>query len=125
MDELKEYTSGLADIDFAIENDRKSLDFAAIQDVPPQKTLFLHVTGQVLVSNPGVVVELDYAEPQGINPSILLLKLYLIQRPGIWPQVLSWKTASYRSGIIQYNQYSQVQIDANGTSILVDVVDRV
>lgn len=61
---------------------------------PPPPNSF-HVTGEVYVSNPGVEVLLVPMSPQGINPSILLMELVLIQRPGVWPSVMMWKTARY------------------------------
>lgn len=96
--------------------------FVAIQDSPPQKTLFVHVRGEILVSNPGVSVELNYAIPQGINPDILLLRATFIQKPGIWPLMLTWKRAEYTSGMVQDGQYTDVQIDAGFGSHSVPVV---
>ena len=55
----------------------------------------LHVRGEVEVSNPGVEVFLVKAEPQGINPAIILLDLFLFQRPGLWPDLVVNKTAVY------------------------------
>lgn len=103
------------------EGDGRFRAFVAIQDSPPQKTLFLHVSGEILVSNPGVDVELTFAIPQGINPNILLLRATFVQKPGIWPQVLTWKPATYRSGMVQDGQYSDVQIDAGFDSISIPV----
>lgn len=60
---------------------------------PPPDTL--HVRGEVEVSNPGVEVLLLKKQPQGINPAIILLDLFLIQRAGIWPQVVTLKPAVY------------------------------
>ena len=34
-------------------------------------------------------------EPQGINPAILMLDLHLVQKPGMWPQVLAVAHARY------------------------------
>ena len=55
----------------------------------------LHVIGEVEVSNLGVRAILVKKIPQGVNPSYLLLDMHLIQRPGIWPQVISWVPAQY------------------------------
>ncbi len=62
--------------------------------MPPPPNSF-HVTGEVYVPNPGVVPILTPRVPQGISPAILLLDLILIQKPGAWPRVLTWKTARY------------------------------
>jgi hypothetical protein len=59
---------------------------------PPER---LHVWGEVEVSNPGVEVALFKRQPQGINPTIILLDLFLIQRPGIWPDLVMLKPAVY------------------------------
>lgn len=62
--------------------------------MPPRPDEF-HIVGEVQVPNPGVDVELVRREPQGINPAIILLDLILTQRPGIWPQVLTWKRVRF------------------------------
>ncbi|QUL37370.1 hypothetical protein [Erythrobacter sp. JK5] len=98
--------------------------FTAIQDVPPQKTLFLSVDGEILIGNPGIDVELTYAVPQGINPHILILRADLIQKPGFWPQVMTWKPARYRSGMVQDGQYAEVQIMAPFGDHTVKVTER-
>jgi hypothetical protein len=59
---------------------------------PPDE---LHVVGEVYVANPGVDPFLTPRVPQGINPQILLLDLYLCQRPGLWPQIMVWKPVRY------------------------------
>ncbi|MGR2681370.1 MULTISPECIES: hypothetical protein [Chromobacterium] len=55
----------------------------------------LHVAGDVVVANPGVEAVLTMREPQGINPAILMLDLHLVQKPGMWPQVLAVANARY------------------------------
>lgn len=67
---------------------------ATINKMPPPPDV-LHVRGQVEVPNPGVDVSLNRREPQGINPTILLLDLVLVQQPGQWPQVVVKKLATY------------------------------
>lgn len=124
MTDFIEFAAGMAKTSRLPNTMERFRDFVAIQDVPPQKTLFLNVSGKIYVPNPGVDVELNYAEPQGINPTILLLNATLSQRPGIWPQVFVWKNAHYVSGIIQHNQYAQAQIQLNDETHTVDVIDR-
>ncbi len=68
--------------------------YAWLNRMPPPPDDF-HVSGEVLVPNPGVDVLLVPKQPQGINPKYLLMDLYLVQRPGIWPQVQVWKPARY------------------------------
>ena len=38
-------------------------------------------------------------EPQGINPTILMLDLYLCQHGGFWPQVFVWKPVAFERKI--------------------------
>jgi hypothetical protein len=58
-----------------------------------------HVRGEVLVSCPGFEAQLLAKQPQGINPAILLLDLHLVQKPGAWPQVMTWAQAKYDKNI--------------------------
>lgn len=62
--------------------------------MPPKPDDF-HVIGQVEVANYGIIGELVYRSPQGINASILLLNLVLIQRSGIWPPTNKWIDLRY------------------------------
>ncbi len=75
--------------------DIKTKDWYAWNNLMPPGPFTFHVKGLVEVPNPGVVAQLIYKEPQGINPDILLLDLVLIQRPGVWPRVLTWVEARY------------------------------
>lgn len=85
--------------------------------MPPPPNRFF-ITGEVLVPNPGVVPVLCFKVPQGINPSILLLDLWTIQLPGVWPQVLVWKTVRYER-IIGGFPYQRVNVFC-GDEIIVD-----
>ena len=89
---------------------------------PPPDTL--HVRGSVEVPNPGVDVFLFKRIPQGINPTILQLNLVLVQRPGIWPQVQTLKTATYQE-VGRSLSYSTVEVfedDQSLFSIQVEIV---
>lgn len=55
----------------------------------------IHVVGELLVPNPGVDAVLSKAVPQGFNPDILVLNLTFFQKPGFWPQMVSWAQARY------------------------------
>lgn len=68
--------------------------YAWINLMPPPPDDF-HVVGEVYVPNPGVDPFLTPRVPQGTNPTILQLDLYLCQQPGIWPQVFVWKPVRY------------------------------
>jgi hypothetical protein len=76
----------------------------------------LHVVGEVLVGNPGIQGELTIRQPQGINPAILLLDLHLVQRPGMWPQVMTWKQVRFDKVMVPRTpRYTEVQVFAGGT----------
>ncbi|HJU40844.1 MAG TPA: hypothetical protein VJ724_14835, partial [Tahibacter sp.] len=68
--------------------------YAWINKMPPPPDDF-HVVGEVEVPNPGIEALLTVRSPQGINPDILLLDLHLFQKPGVWPQVVTWVQARY------------------------------
>ncbi len=82
--------------------------YAWINFMPPPPEEF-HVVGEVYVPNPGVDPLLTPRRPQGINPSILLMDLYLYQKPGVWPQVLVWKQVRYDK-VVRGKRYTQVQV---------------
>lgn len=79
-------------------------DWYAWNNLMPPKPDDFHVRAEVQVPNPGVDVFLAYKTPQGINPKILLLDLVLVQRPGIWPQLVMWKPAHYDKVNVTYEQ---------------------
>jgi hypothetical protein len=64
----------------------KATDWYAWNNLMPPGPPSIHVVGTIEVPNPGVEPSLTERVPQGINHSILLLNLDLIQMPGIWPQ---------------------------------------
>jgi hypothetical protein len=71
------------------------------------------------VPNPGVEPLLTPKEPQGFNPEILLLDLFLLQKPGFWPEVQVWKPAQYTKILLKM-RYTQVQIFC-GDEIIADM----
>ena len=92
--------------------------YAWLNLMPPPPDDF-HVIGEAYVPNPGVEALLVPRVPQGSNPAILLLDLYLVQLPGVWPQVFVWKTARYD----KYNpgmKYTQVQVFC-GDEVIADI----
>lgn len=82
--------------------------YAWLNRMPPPPDDF-HVIGEIYVPNPGVTPILVPKVPQGINPAILLLDLYLIQQPGAWPSVFVWKQIRYEK-IAPTVRYTQVHI---------------
>jgi len=53
---------------------------------------------------------------QGINPNILLLDLFLYQRPGAWPQVVVRKPVRYDS-VVRGMAYTEVSVLCDGKPI--------
>lgn len=97
--------------------------YAWIDLMPPPPNHF-HVVGDVMVANPGVDVFLTPKVPQGINPTILLLDLILIQRPGFWPQVLTIKQARFDK-VMKDNLYKSVVVFSGDEAIAEMPVDEI
>ena len=98
-------------------------DWFAWNNLMPPGPVSVHVVGEVQVPNPGVFAQLIPHIPPGINPTILLLGLVLVQRPGIWPRVLSWTKVEY-SEITVEKKYSEVHVLCNGEVIeKVEIID--
>lgn len=97
--------------------DTKSRDWYAWMDLMPPAPFDLHVVGEIEVANPGVTPLLVPKSPQGINPRILLLDLYLCQAPGNWPSVVVWKQARYDKVLVGDQRYDQVQVFCGETVI--------
>jgi hypothetical protein len=124
-DSSTEYEAGMATA-ATLKTKSKSKpyrNFYAYEHAISSKLLLVRVAGEVLVGNPGIVAVLRYAEPQGINPAILLLRLDLIQKPGLWPTLMTWARAKYSALLIKKGAYKQVTIvnDDLG-SITIDVI---
>jgi hypothetical protein len=94
----------------------KSRDWYARLDRMPSSPDGFRVVGEVYVPNPGIDPFLTPTQPQGINPMILLLDLYLIQKPGAWPRVVVWKSVRYDK-VKPNAKYTQVQVLCGGTII--------
>lgn len=99
-------------------------DWRAWVNLMPPKPDDLHVVGEVLVPNPGVEPLLTPRIPQGINPAILMLDLLLLQRGGIWPQVLVWRTARYDK-IVEGVPYEQVQVMCGSDTLATVAVETI
>ena len=89
--------------------DIKTRDWYSWNNLMPPPPDDFHVVGEVYVPNPGVDVLLTPKEPQGINPEILLMDLFLCQKPGIWIQMFVWKPVRYDK-IVLSMKYKQVQV---------------
>ncbi|HEX7803882.1 MAG TPA: hypothetical protein VF471_14120 [Pseudoxanthomonas sp.] len=90
--------------------------YAWINTMPP-KPDDLHVIGQVTVSNPGIEALLTARESSG-KPSIIELDLHLVQRPGMWPTVVTVTQVRYDQILSPISpQYTQACIFLDGTMI--------
>ena len=87
----------------------------AWNDLMPPKPNHINVVGEVQVGNPGILAQLNPKVPQGINPTILMLDLHLVQQPGIWPQHVTFAQARYTK--IENGKYGEVAIYFGGTEI--------
>ena len=92
--------------------------YAWLNTMPPGPNT-LHVIGDVIVSNPGVRAHLTMRYPQGINPSILILDLSLIQEPGMWPAVLVSAQARFEKMLpSDFARYQMVEVYLEGVRIV-------
>jgi hypothetical protein len=93
-------------------------DWQAWLDKMPPKPDELHVTGDVMVGNPGVQPTLAMRNPQGLNPAILILDLYLVQQPGMWPQVMTCASVRFDRVLPPgATDYTSVEIYSDGEQI--------
>ncbi len=92
----------------------------AWNDLMPPAPFEFHIVGDVQVPNPGVEPLLAYRSPQGINPAYLLLDLHLMQRPGVWPQVVVTKQVRYGRVLTGGAKYVEADIFC-GDEIIVRV----
>lgn len=87
-------------------------------DKMPPKPDELHVVGDVMASNPGVQPTLTMRNSQGANPAVLILDLYLIQQPGMWPQVITCASVRFdRVMLPGASGYTSVEIYSEGERI--------
>lgn len=95
--------------------------FAWNNQMPPKPDDF-HIVGQAKVPNPGVEVMLVPRVPQGTNDKVLLMNLILIQKPGVWPQIVTWMQARYDK-VLPSAEYERVDVFCDDKIISsVDVV---
>lgn len=84
----------------------------------PPKPDELRVCGDIMVSNPGVRPMLTMRNPQGSNPAVLILDLYLIQQPGMWNPVIVCAQVRF-DRVIPFGAagYTSVEICSDGEQI--------
>lgn len=84
--------------------------YAWLNTMPPPPDDF-HVIGDVTVGNPGIEAMLTMREPQGFNPAILMLDLHLVQKPGMWIQLVTCVQARFdRVMLAGATRYTSVDI---------------
>jgi hypothetical protein len=107
------------------ETAKPTKDWYAWNDLEPPPPFSFHITGSIQVPNPGVLAFLHKRIPQGINSSIILLQLELIQLPGFWPAVMTDRDVRYDEVFSSQNQkYATAEIFVGNTVIhKVPVVD--
>jgi hypothetical protein len=94
----------------------KTKNWEAWEDrTPGPQGSTLHVTGSVETSNSNQKAQLTEAEPQGFNPTILILNLSLASS-GSGSTVMGWKEARFAK-TIKVGQYSNVEIRSDGDTV--------
>lgn len=94
-------------------------EWSAIQDFRTTPST-LRVSGMPVMPTPGYTLTLTRAEPQGINPRILILNLERKPPSGIVTQVLTPTPVSYEEQSEQ--EYDSVTIEPDGINIPVEKV---
>ncbi len=77
----------------------------------------LIVVGDIEVGNPGIQADLTRRVPSGFNPTIVMLDLHLVQRPGIWPQMVTQVQARYERVLRKDEKVDKVQVFYEGKVI--------
>jgi hypothetical protein len=95
-------------------------EWSAVHDFMPPRPARLRVNGTCIMPTPGYKLTLTRAEPQGINPNILLLNLEVETPGGIVPQVLTPTPVAYEE--VTDHHYLQVTILPDGATVDVQEV---
>ena len=117
---LAVFVAALAALSAKASADDKPKDYWRAWAVTEGDKTKLVVEGIYNDGGPGLVVSLQDADPQGINPKILLLDLKTSKLPGVWPTVVHAVPAYYSKAPYKYGKYDSVQIrypDGNLTTI--------
>src|SRR5690348_16602101 len=92
-------------------------------DLMPGANDTLHVKGKVTVPTTGYKAKLVEANPQGINPAILLLRLELTKPTGPVHETVTTLDVTYSKP--HGRQYKQVQIEEQGHASITVPVNEV
>jgi hypothetical protein len=83
----------------------------------------LVVEGIVSEGGPGIVATVKPAEPQGINPKVLILKMTKASLPGIWAALLTPIPACYTEVPYRNGKYSSIEIQyGDGGAIIINSI---
>ncbi|MEA2554161.1 MAG: hypothetical protein QOJ65_2337 [Fimbriimonadaceae bacterium] len=113
------FSPGVQDKGYGKGQKDRCHDWTAIHDFMPPGPSRLRVDGVCDMPTPGYTIKLEKANPQGINPKILLLNKTEIAPGGIRPDVITPTPAHYEEET--EFPYAQVNIQPDGTTI--DVQD--
>jgi hypothetical protein len=94
----------------------RTQDWYALLNIMPPGPARLHVKGEVQVLNTKMHARLLKKEPQGINPTILLLDLILIQEPGPAGQIVFFVEVQYEQ-LAKNHLYREVTVFSDGQAI--------
>ena len=103
------------------KDEGKCSNWEAILDKQPPRPARLRVTGQCEFPTAGYTVKLKRADPQGINPDILLLEKVVQEPKGQVAQVVTTVDVRYDEDPAQ-RDYTHVDIQPVGRVIEVQVV---
>jgi hypothetical protein len=79
-------------------------------DLEPPTLSTFHVVGEVEVPATNKEAVLTKADPQGTNPSILILDLAVRDTGEAGEQAMTWREAHYQETWVKLGQYKQVDI---------------
>lgn len=102
-------------------NEKKNCrNWSAVHDFMPPRPARLRVRGECTFPTPGFKVTLRKKEPQGINPTILILEKIVVSPTGLEPQVVTTIPVGYEETTDQH--LSEVVILPDDTKIAVEEV---
>lgn len=77
---------------------------------------FLQVEGKVELPSSSHVAKLERAEPQGINPAILILELR-VRQEGVGASVMTWREVRHEERPVEPGRFSQVTVRHEGEDL--------
>ena len=102
----------------------KTRNWFAWENNMPPGPVRLQVTGEVETPSAHQVPRLTRADPQGINPRILILNLTVEETGKTGPEVVDFRRAYYEEEC-RPEQFTEVQINCEGSLVQMIKVDRI